>query len=79
MLLLSLLSVKSFAQRYLTPVFSSTTVSSNIQYGSSTNYRGNTQNLLLDFYEPTGDIATERPLVIMYMAEVLLIQIKVKT
>ena len=64
MLLLSLLSVKSFAQRYLTPVFSSTTVSSNIQYGSSTNYRGNTQNLLLDFYEPTGDIATERPLII---------------
>ena len=64
MLLLSLLSVKSFAQRYLTPVFSSTTVSINIQYGSSTNYRGNTQNLLLDFYEPTGDIATERPLVI---------------
>ena len=36
-----------------------------IQYGNATTYAGNNQDLYLDFYEPAGDAATERPLIIL--------------
>jgi acetyl esterase/lipase len=51
--------------RYISPIFPNVTVTTNIQYGSAVGY-GATQpsNMLLDIYEPTGDTAALRPLVI---------------
>lgn len=51
-------------QRYLNPVFTSSSQTINIQYGAAQNYLGVNQNLLLDFYEPSGDTAAQRPLLI---------------
>jgi hypothetical protein len=39
-------------------------VTSNIIYGANKNYNGSLQNLSLDFYEPLGDTAAQRPLII---------------
>jgi len=36
-----------------------------IQFGNATTIGGNNQDLFLDFYEPTGDVATARPLIIL--------------
>jgi acetyl esterase/lipase len=36
-----------------------------IQYGNATTIGGTNQDLFLDFYEPAGDVATSRPLVIV--------------
>ncbi|GAB5416511.1 MAG: hypothetical protein Crog4KO_09030 [Crocinitomicaceae bacterium] len=36
-----------------------------IQFGNATTIGGNNQDLFVDIYEPTGDVATERPLVIV--------------
>jgi para-nitrobenzyl esterase len=56
-------------ERYHNFVFASHTLTSGIQYGSNlkTNYAGvgTTQNLMMDIYEPAGDVATNRPLVIV--------------
>jgi para-nitrobenzyl esterase len=37
----------------------------NIQYGSNVNVNGANQNLFLNFYEPDGDTASKRPLMII--------------
>jgi hypothetical protein len=51
--------------RYYSDVFSTVTVSSNIQFGSNTNWNGSsTTNLFLDVYQPSGDVVTNRPLLI---------------
>jgi para-nitrobenzyl esterase len=50
--------------RYLRPIFPSATVSSDITYGSNFNLQGNLQSLELDIYEPTGDAAALRPLIL---------------
>mmetsp|Transcript_10221 Transcript_10221/g.11868 ORF Transcript_10221/g.11868 Transcript_10221/m.11868 type:complete len:407 (+) Transcript_10221:2-1222(+) len=39
--------------------------STGILYGNATTIGGNNQDLYLDFYEPAGDMASERPLVIV--------------
>lgn len=69
----SFLATATFAQtRYVDEMFSDVTVTSNVPYGQ--NYTvltwattGSTtlQPLVMDFYEPTGDTETERPLVIV--------------
>lgn len=52
--------------RYHDFVFPATpTPTSNVSYGSNVKSNGTTQNLLLDIYEPVGDVATMRPLVIV--------------
>lgn len=51
-------------QRYLSPIFPGTNSILDIQYGSNINYKGNSQNLTLDFYEPQGDTLSKRPLII---------------
>ena len=58
-------SAQAQTGRYIQPIFPNITVTTNIQYGSAVGY-GATQAspLLLDIYEPTGDTATLRPLVI---------------
>src|SRR6185295_15923294 len=51
--------------RYTSPIFSADSVTSNIQYGSNITYTGGTQNLQLDIYQPSGDTASIRPLIII--------------
>jgi hypothetical protein len=50
--------------RYLDNIFTNTTLTSNIVYGANTNVDGTPQTLKLDLYQPTGDTAKARPLVI---------------
>ena len=56
--------------RYQKAIFADRNVQSNIQYGSADRYDifgfDNPQPLRLDFYEPTGDTATKRPLVLVF-------------
>lgn len=65
-----LLSVLTFiltdihGQRYLTPVFSSSTITTNIVYGNSPTYQNINKILKLDIYEPADDTLNKRPLII---------------
>ncbi len=59
-----LVSFTTFAQRYLNPIFTNVNVYSNITYGAAINIQSQVQNLILDFYEPNGDSALNRPLLI---------------
>lgn len=52
------------AQRFLEPIFNQIKKTNNIQYGSATNYLGTNENLMLNVYEPVGDTASKRPLII---------------
>lgn len=49
--------------RYLSPVFA-VDQTLGITYGNSTSIGGTNADLLLDFFEPSGDVATSRPLII---------------
>ncbi|MCC5952884.1 MAG: carboxypeptidase regulatory-like domain-containing protein [Acidimicrobiia bacterium] len=49
------------SQRYIDEVFADVTVTSDVLYGQAVNH-GALVDLRLDVYEPTGDVATERPL-----------------
>lgn len=64
LLVILLISTIGFSQRYLYPVFSSVTVLPKITYGRDLNINDSIQNLLLDFYEPSGDVLSKRPLII---------------
>jgi acetyl esterase/lipase len=50
--------------RYRDLVFDTVTTTSDIVYGSAVDNSGNTITLRLDFYEPTGDAVTARPLIV---------------
>jgi acetyl esterase/lipase len=51
--------------RYCTEnFFSAVTVTSNITYGSNTNYQGTPTTLVMDIYQPTGDVAASRGLIV---------------
>lgn len=51
--------------RYLDDTyFSSVEIDTGILYGNNDTYLNVNQNLYLDFYEPSGDVLTERPLII---------------
>jgi acetyl esterase/lipase len=50
--------------RYRDAVFASVATTSNIVYGSAVNYSGQTVTLLLDLYEPVGDVVAERPTIV---------------
>jgi len=50
--------------RYRNQLFPVVTTNSDIVYGQNLTYDGQTQDLLLDVYKPSGDIQTSRPLVI---------------
>lgn len=71
-LLTLLLSISSFLNaqepcstgRYASDVYPTVTVTSNIVYGQNLTFSGANKILKLDFYEPTGDTATIRPLII---------------
>ena len=62
-------SLNMFAQdcssgRYVSEVFTTLNVTSNIQYGENINLQGTNELLMLDVYEPVGDAMAERPLII---------------
>ncbi len=51
--------------RYISPIFGNVTLTTNVQYGSAAPHNStNLSPLALDIYEPTGDTAALRPLVI---------------
>lgn len=58
----------SSAQRYLSEVFSSVTVTTNVQYGENVSvFPGPTPTLIplvADVYEPAGDVLAQRPLIV---------------
>jgi len=63
-----LISADSYAQRYVSEVFSSVDSTQNIMYGSNYTFISGSpvlQPLVFDLYKPSGDVATNRPLVIM--------------
>ncbi|MGH1364103.1 MAG: T9SS type A sorting domain-containing protein [Calditrichia bacterium] len=51
--------------RYLNEVFSNFDLTSAVQYGQNTTIGGAQKNLLMDIYEPTGDVATARPAIVL--------------
>ncbi|GAC1376422.1 MAG: hypothetical protein NVSMB30_21720 [Hymenobacter sp.] len=50
--------------RYYQPIFPTVTVTSGVAFGSATGVTGVAQTLLMDIYQPTGDVAPERPVII---------------
>ncbi|WP_345052338.1 carboxylesterase family protein [Hymenobacter glaciei] len=50
--------------RFYRPIFPAVTVTSGVAYGSAVTAFGATQTLLMDVYQPTGDAAAERPVII---------------
>ncbi|MET4076596.1 alpha/beta hydrolase fold domain-containing protein [Hymenobacter sp. UYCo722] len=72
LLLLLLFGVGSVAQaqidttggRYYRPIFANVTVTPDVVYGSAVTYTGTTQTLLMDIYQPTGDVLARRPVII---------------
>ncbi len=51
--------------RYASNTFTAVTITSNIPYGANVTAGGTNQTLTLDLYQPTGDVATARPLIIL--------------
>ncbi len=65
--LLLLISYNANAQcngRYQSDIYPTVDVTSNIQYGTNLDLDNNTVNLMMDIYQPQGDTAAIRPLVI---------------
>ena len=65
LLLLNQLVAQCDGNRYLSAVFPEFSITSDIQYGSNTNYLGSQVQLAMDVYEPAGDLLSARPLVVV--------------
>jgi len=50
--------------RYLDEVFTSLSVRSDVRYGSATGYTGVPVDLVMDIYQPSGDPALRRPVIV---------------
>jgi acetyl esterase/lipase len=50
--------------RYRDPVFTDVTVTKDVHYGSAVNLSGQTVDLFLDVYRPSGDSVTARPAIV---------------
>lgn len=50
--------------RYASDIFTTVTVTSDVNFGSNQSFTGGTTQLDMDIYEPTGDTETKRPLII---------------
>jgi len=50
--------------RYDTEVFPTVTVTNDVVFGSNTDVNGNAVSLTMDIYQPTGDTASIRPLIV---------------
>lgn len=67
LLAISFFTTNAIAQRYVSSVFTDVTVTSNVVFGQNFSVLTGSPvltDLKLDFYEPTGDTASVRPLVI---------------
>jgi para-nitrobenzyl esterase len=71
LLAISLIGIASIAKaqpctggRYSTDLFSTVTTTSDVNFGSNTDFFGSNTSLDMDIYEPTGDTETARPLII---------------
>lgn len=66
-LLISATGVKAQCSggRYASDAFTDVTTTSNIQFGANFSFNNTNTILKLDFYEPTGDTETKRPLIIL--------------
>ncbi|PBQ32697.1 hypothetical protein CNR22_13240 [Sphingobacteriaceae bacterium] len=65
------ISTNCFSQRYLSEIFTAVTVSSGVTYGNNISVLTGTpasQPLVMDVYQPTGDVQTTRPLIIILHA-----------
>ncbi|HMC98011.1 MAG TPA: T9SS type A sorting domain-containing protein [Flavobacteriales bacterium] len=51
--------------RYSSPVFTDVTVTAGVVFGSNTAVAGGTQTLRMDVYQPTGDVLTARPVILV--------------
>lgn len=51
--------------RFLVPIFEEVTETEDVQYGSAVELSGDSKLLKFDFFEPTGDTYSERPLIIL--------------
>lgn len=63
----SFLLTSVFAQRYITEVFSDVTVTQDVQFATNISILSGSpqsQNMLMDVYEPTGDTVSARPVVV---------------
>ena len=58
------LPVSAKAYRYLNPIFPNVTVTNNLIYGHAKLSDGKTEPLRLDLFQPTGDTARNRPVLI---------------
>src|ERR1035437_1260110 len=50
--------------RYDSEIFTNVTTTSNVVYGSNADLNGSAVSLTMDIYQPTGDVATQRPVII---------------
>ena len=50
--------------RYYRPLFPAVTVASGVPFGAAVNSAGANQTLLMDIYQPTGDVLARRPVII---------------
>jgi hypothetical protein len=60
----ALAQIDTTGGRYFRPIFPNVTVTSNVAYGSAVTHTGATQTLLMDVYQPTGDVLALRPVII---------------
>lgn len=63
-LILFFINFETYAQRYVTDVFTKLDSIIGGTYGNAINYLGNNQNLLFDFYAPGLDTIPQKPLII---------------
>lgn len=64
-------TTKTYSQRYLTETFSSVTVSNNVTYGNNISVLTGSPSsipLVMDVYQPSADVLTARPLIIVLHA-----------
>jgi len=52
------------SSRYDSEIFPNVTTTSDVVYGSNLDLNGSTVSLKMDIYQPTGDVAVKRPLII---------------
>ena len=53
------------SNRYITDFFPSVTSTKNILFGNNTTIQGNNTDLFMDIYEPSNDLASARPVVLL--------------
>jgi len=51
--------------RYISTVFSTIDTTQAVLFGNNTTIAGTNQDLFMDIYEPNGDLATERPVIVL--------------